>query len=202
MNVLKSLCFLFVLSSCNSRLSTHAMNYGSSTIEAIHVAVIDMKQAYDKQQLDLELLEEKYLQLEKRGGAQIHELLVALEKKVANLEKTLEKTRSELNQFTNHATQTTHSLMQYRDKIEGLERTSKQQEQRIDEVVKIKYTLNSISKAMGASTQAASKIHKVRSGDSLEKIARKYDTSIDAIKGLNSLNSNTIFIDQELRIPD
>ena len=38
-------------------------------------------------------------------------------------------------------------------------------------------------------------------GDSLYTIARNYNTTIDAIKSLNNLTSNTIKIDQTLKIP-
>ena len=41
----------------------------------------------------------------------------------------------------------------------------------------------------------------VVSGDSLYAIARKYNTTVDAIKRLNSLSSNTLSIGQVLKIP-
>ena len=41
----------------------------------------------------------------------------------------------------------------------------------------------------------------VESGDTLYAIARKYDTTVDAIKKLNNLTSNTLNIGQTLKIP-
>ena len=41
----------------------------------------------------------------------------------------------------------------------------------------------------------------VQSGDSLYSIARRFNTSVDAIKSLNNLTSNTLSIGQTLRIP-
>lgn len=41
----------------------------------------------------------------------------------------------------------------------------------------------------------------VQSGDSLYSIARRYDTTIDQIKKMNNLNSNTLSIGQKLVIP-
>ena len=41
----------------------------------------------------------------------------------------------------------------------------------------------------------------VKSGDSLYSIARKYNTTVDAIKSLNNLSSNLLSIGQALKIP-
>lgn len=45
------------------------------------------------------------------------------------------------------------------------------------------------------------RVYVVKSGDSLWKIANLYNTTVDAIKNLNSLTSNTLQIGQELLIP-
>ena len=44
-------------------------------------------------------------------------------------------------------------------------------------------------------------IYKVKSGDSLYQISKKYNVTIDAIKKLNNLSGNTLNIGQELKIP-
>jgi len=43
--------------------------------------------------------------------------------------------------------------------------------------------------------------YQVQSGDSLYKIANKYNTTVDAIKNLNNLGSNLLSIGQTLKIP-
>jgi membrane-bound lytic murein transglycosylase D len=45
------------------------------------------------------------------------------------------------------------------------------------------------------------KVYKVKKGDSLYKISRMYNVKIDSIKKFNSLSSNTIYINQEIKIP-
>ena len=42
----------------------------------------------------------------------------------------------------------------------------------------------------------------VKSGDTLYAIAKKYNTTVDAIKNLNNLTSNTLSINQVLKIPN
>lgn len=44
-------------------------------------------------------------------------------------------------------------------------------------------------------------LYKVKSGDSLYKIAKLYNTTVDDIKKLNNLKNNTLSINQELKIP-
>ena len=41
----------------------------------------------------------------------------------------------------------------------------------------------------------------VKSGDTLYSIAKKYNTTVDEIKKLNNLTSNTLTINQQLKIP-
>jgi LysM repeat protein len=44
-------------------------------------------------------------------------------------------------------------------------------------------------------------IYVVQSGDSLWLIAQNYDTTVEAIKSLNGLTSNMIYVGQQLQIP-
>lgn len=44
------------------------------------------------------------------------------------------------------------------------------------------------------------KIHRVRKGDTLYSISKKHKISVQELKELNDLNSNTVSIDQELRV--
>ena len=45
-------------------------------------------------------------------------------------------------------------------------------------------------------------MYTVKAGDSLYSIARKYNTTVDALKDLNNLTSTTLSIGQVLRIPE
>lgn len=77
-------------------------------------------------------------------------------------------------------------------------------ETRFNELTKLKGTLHSISQAIGnqnPSLPMEEKIHTVQSGESLEKIAKKYQTTVAALKQLNNLTSDKIVIKQTLKIP-
>ncbi|APY08900.1 N-acetylmuramidase [Winogradskyella sp. J14-2] len=45
-------------------------------------------------------------------------------------------------------------------------------------------------------------IHIVAKGDTLYSLSKRYNTTVDAIKSMNSLSSNTLAIGQELKIPN
>ncbi|WP_411895860.1 glucosaminidase domain-containing protein [Winogradskyella sp. A2] len=49
---------------------------------------------------------------------------------------------------------------------------------------------------------AGTTIHIVEKGDTLYSLSRRYNTTVDAIRGLNNLNSNDLTIGQELKIPN
>lgn len=44
-------------------------------------------------------------------------------------------------------------------------------------------------------------LYKVKSGDSLWKIAQEYDTTVDILKNINNLNTNNLTINQQIFIP-
>ena len=48
----------------------------------------------------------------------------------------------------------------------------------------------------------AQEVYVVQKGDTLWNISKKLDTSVDEIKRLNNLNSNLLFVGQELKVPN
>lgn len=69
-------------------------------------------------------------------------------------------------------------------------------EQKFREIVQLKETILALAK------ETAPASHRVQPGDSLEKIARGHRTSIEALKKLNDLKNDTIYVGQELKLPD
>lgn len=152
-----------------------------NALEDVRIALMDIRKAYSEQKIELELLQEKMKKSHSSND---------LDTRIAQLEKTQEKILSDLRSLSGHANQTNHALT-------VLEKQVEQITEKIGEVVKLKSTLQTISKSIGSN----GKIHKVSPGDSLEKIARKYNTSVENIKQANGLQNHTIIIGQELRIP-
>lgn len=57
------------------------------------------------------------------------------------------------------------------------------------------------ARSSGASTASSGKVHRVRSGDTLSEIARRYGTTVSKLRSANGLTSNRLRIGQELKIP-
>ncbi len=191
------LFFGLVLCSCSSQLSSRQnTSYRSDmSIDEMRLELADVKHELKSTQVELNILDER---LKKQTSKQIPDAAPSshLEKRISDLEKLLEKTTADLRNLSTHTTQAL-------TKLQALEQEVSSHEKRLDEVVKLKGTLTSISKAIGERpAETSAKTYRVKAGDSLEKIARNHKTNITALKNLNSLKSDKIVVGQELRIPD
>lgn len=111
-----------------------------------------------------------------------------LEKKLHQISKKQDKIVTDIRQLSTHANDTTTALAQYKDKIAQFEKAIQGQNLQLNEIKKIADAENG-------------KVYTVKSGDSLEKIARDHHTTVDAIKRLNGMSSDLIVVDQKLQLP-
>ena len=203
MKPLKLLGLFLITAGCASQMAT-AVQSSNQDFYVLEVQneLSEIKRQVSSHQVDLQILEEKLAKNAHAAKAPPHQNLsmTFLEKKIAELEKAQNKIISDLRELSSHANQTTSSLRQYAEKIHACEYQTADMQERLGEIIKLKSTLSSITKAMGNSS-SSKKTHKVRSGDSLEKIARSHNTTIEEIKKLNGLTQDMILIDQELKVP-
>lgn len=57
------------------------------------------------------------------------------------------------------------------------------------------------ARSSGGASASEGKVHRVRSGDTLSEIARRYGTTVSKLRSTNGLTSNRLRIGQELKIP-
>ncbi|EKE08435.1 MAG: hypothetical protein ACD_17C00167G0004 [uncultured bacterium] len=141
----------------------------------------------------------KHQDLEKQQ-AKIDQLAVQvhnLERKWLVLEESQKDDLQELKSLSSHANETTAALLQFRNRVDELESEIHLQNRRFDEVANLKTNIETLAKGL----YGQYKTYKVKAGDSLDKIARIHQTSIEKIKELNNLNHDLIVIGQELKIP-
>lgn len=128
-----------------------------------------------------------------------------LETKIAGLETTTKGLVADLKQLKTHANDTADVLAQYKKKLSDLEKILESQNQNLDNMqAALKSIMDAMQVKAGVDIGGASsgnKIYRVRPGDSLEKIARINQTTIQALKELNGLSNDRIIVGQTLKVP-
>jgi LysM repeat protein len=183
-------------------------------MEELRTELADVKHALSSAKVEMQILEEKVKNQDQsvttlkssssqKGQLQsdLSQQLSLLEKRLTQLEKMQEKVGIDLRTLSSNANQGNQVLNQYKEKISSLEQEIVFQSKRLDEVSKLKSTLSSLSKAMQGSSEGSSKSYQIKSGDSLEKIARRHNTTVDNLKKLNGLNHDKIVVGQEIQVP-
>jgi LysM repeat protein len=127
--------------------------------------------------------------------------VAAFEKKIAVLERTHDCGVQDLQQLTSHANETSAALAQFKKRIDELDQIIQEQNVRIAQMAKLKGHAEGLTKHL-SNAASEKKTYKVRPGDTLDKIARFHQTTIERIKKANDLNQDLIVVGQELIIPD
>jgi LysM repeat protein len=117
---------------------------------------------------------------------QIAKSLTILEKSWGEKEQAASP---ELKQLTHHAKETSLALKQFKERILEIENELLSQQRRFE------------TASRQPVENSADKLYRVKQGDTLEKIARNHQTSVEKIKRLNELEKDSIFIGQQLKIP-
>jgi len=156
--------------------------------------IADLKHALHGTEVEVKLLEERMEVAE--GSIDSARESTDLNRKIVVLEKNLDKLASELRALTHFSTQTTAALSSYRQQIGAID-------SKLDEIAKLRSTLTELSRAelSRSASSVETSSYQVKPGDSLEKIARKYQISVDALKRENNLSSDKIVVGQQLAIP-
>ena len=137
-----------------------------------HALASFKQQEIDRQQAKIDQLFQQIALLEKKGGGK--ESLEAYSKE-------------------------THlSLAQFKSRLEELESEILAQSRKIEALAKLKGNIENLTKVLRPDS---GKTYRVRSGDSLEKIAKMHKTDVGTLKQLNQLQQDLIVVDQELKIP-
>lgn len=185
---------LFIFFSLATPLIARGQD-NNSLLEEIRVDIGDLKYALKSTQVELTILDEKINTAKKKELSNQAEQIAALEKRIVQLEKIIERTSADLRALNTNAAEAL-------TKIESLAQQTTSHEKRLEDVAKLKGTLTNISKAMGQQTADTAKgnTYRVKAGDSLEKIARNHKVSLDTLKKLNNLTQDKIIVGQELKI--
>lgn len=194
-------------------------------IKEIRDSLEDMRHEISNHEAEIRMIEEKLNSLDaiietlrdqmsessKSHKEQLKGNSASLENKITSLENTSKGLVSDLKQFKTYTNESTLALTQYKSKIADLEKIIEQQNNSIDH---LQSAMRSLTELMQIKESAAIKefaatteksdgtSYRVKPGDSLEKIAKNHQTTVQAIKEINGLTSDKIVVGKLIKIPE
>lgn len=178
------------------------------SMHKIRTDLEEIKHDLNTNQMEMHILEGKLINHEdqvlsiKEEALDHHQNMLAdlkkqtdtLTKKFERIEKKQQAIVNDLKAYNENAKETHVVLSQYKEKFLEIENYLKKQHLAIKEMKKVKEELSSL---LGNQTS-----YTVKTGDSLQKIAKKFHVTADALKRANHMKSDLIIAGQELIIPN
>ncbi len=165
----------------------------------------DLKHEMHCIKMDLQLLENR---LETQGALsekeklnqeelkkEFHDLFLKMENKVLDLEKKEAKLTQDILHLSTHMNEASVSINGTQDQMKNLS-------DRIEEILKLQGSLQGVIQTLKKDeVKNHQKSYVVQAGDSLEKIAKKFQISLEDLRKENRIEGDKIFAGQELVIP-
>lgn len=172
----------------------------SYQISSIDAEVRSLKDAIENQQTRLESMREEVSQLIHATKDATGEQASSLEARLGKIEKNFDKIVSDIKQLSTFS----NELASYQKKLEkalsSYDSLFEAQEKEIKNVnAALKSIVQAVQKTEGL-PKLSSGSYRVKSGDTLEKIAKEFGISLGSLKEMNNLQTDTIFVGQQLQI--
>lgn len=119
------------------------------------------------------------------------------DKKIEKLESLDKSLKKDIINLKEHTNQVLASLTQFKQKIDTNETQLSDQKRYIEH---LKTSLEALMKYVEAPKDADGVYYIVKPGDSLEKIAKENESTIEKIKDLNHITSDLIIVGQKIRL--
>lgn len=202
-----------LLGGCSSHLASFhgaAKDQHDLAFDEMRIELGDLRHAVQVQKTDLSLLQERLLEQENlaetanKNQTKTEPLaarIAALEKKLSLIEGQNERMLGDLKLLSKSHGQSHSNVHQLEERLVILQKQIDQCSSRLGDIQHLKTTLTQVSKAIGEKETPASssaKRYRVKAGDTLEKIAKREQVSVNEIKRLNHLQADKIVIGQEL----
>ncbi|MBM3195537.1 MAG: LysM peptidoglycan-binding domain-containing protein [Chlamydiae bacterium] len=178
------------------------------SVQKLKNEIEDLKQEMKAYQIEVSILEGKmmnhdedlgYLQAQdlpgKNGGRSLDSQTL-MEKKVLEIERTLELLVRRFDRIEIESKEIAKSVGIYKQRFQDYEKFLQSQNDSIQELGKLKRNLKEIREDALETTT-----YRVRAGDSIDKIARQFATTPEQLKKMNQLHNDLILVGQEIRVP-
>lgn len=178
------------------------------SMHKIRTDLEEIKHDLNTHQMELHILEGKLINQEDQvtsikgdtidqhdqSISSLQEQVQSLEKKVSRFEKKQIEMVNDLKTLEKNAKDIHFALSRYKNKFAELEQVMEKQHKALEQMRKVKDDLTSLL--------SPSKTYTVKTGDSLEKIAKKFHVELQNLKKANHIQSDLIMAGQELVIPE
>ena len=192
---------LLLMSFCPHLRGDATTNALSHRVQVCEAEMEMLKNSISTQEQSRESLEKEVSSLLKATRESLVESKDRSSQQSKSIEATLEKLSLDLKQLKTHSNELSHTVNELSKTLQNMKESSQQQGQAIRE---LEQAMRSITLAMSGkgsgSSNGKTATYTVKSGDSLEKIARAHGMTLNEIKELNSLKSLTIRPGQELLV--
>lgn len=178
------------------------------SVQKLKNEIEDLKQEMKAYQIEVGILEGKimnhdedlgYLQAQdlpgKNGGRSLDSQTL-MEKKVLEIERTLELLVRRFDRIEIESKEIAKSVGIYKQRFQDYEKFLQSQNDSIQELGRLKRNLKEIREDALETTT-----YRVRAGDSIDKIARQFGTTPEQLKKMNQLHNDLILVGQEIRVP-
>jgi D-gamma-glutamyl-meso-diaminopimelic acid endopeptidase CwlS len=191
----------FLICFCPPLQGDVTTNALSHRIQVCEAEVEMLKNSISTQEQSREALEKEVSGLLRATRESLAESKDRSSQHSKTIETTLERLSDDLKQLKTHSNELSHTVNELSKTLQNMKEGSQQQGQAIRE---LEQAMRSITLAMGGKGNGTSSgktaSYTVKSGDSLEKVARAHGMTLNEIKELNSLKSLTIRPGQELLV--
>lgn len=201
--LLFSSCFLFFWGCSPLKSSPDEEHQNELTLHQMKTTIDDLAHDVHCFKTDIEILGEKInhaksqKEIERLSQKQQHieKELDILANKMKGMQSQQALLSSNLEKLSSFSDDTTLSLKQFKEKIADLKKNQKEFNSAITQIMSLKYSIKELA------SLSNDKTYIVKPGDSLEKIARIYKTTVDELKTENNLTNDLIVVGQELKLP-
>ena len=202
---------VLLLGGCGSHLAHLGENARQRDLafDEMRIELGDLRHAMQAQKTELALLQERLQDQEhlseQASKNRVHTeplaaRLASLEKRIPLIEKQHERVLRDMALIKKLYEQSGSTVHLIQDKIASLQSQLDQCSSRLSDIQQLKSTLTQVSRAIGEKTSppSSNRRYRVKPGDNLDKIAKQQHISVSEIKRINNLQSDKIFVGQEL----
>ncbi len=165
------------------------------TLQQVETRLDDSRREVHCLQSDLQFMENRIQQLENSLAS-----VKNISRQIQSLEIKQQEILKDIKQLFAHANETSASFSQNKNRLSEFEKELSLHNQKLNEVHQLKGSIESVAESI-KQISTAETLYRVKPGDSLDKIAKKYKVSLESLKKANHLDQDRIMVGQELQIP-